>query len=401
MTARAHADGRIRVMLTIGSLAVGGSEKQLSELVARLPQDRFEPVVLTGFSDRPTRHSDRVLSAGVPIVSMPRASGGPISHWARAARQYAAVVRAIDPDVVYAWLDETAAFVAPICWWRRIPCVVARRNIDGSDMERRYPIVGSVVRRAERLATLVTANSHAVASACVARGHAPSRVRLVPNGHDRLPPLPVPRHPPVVFGYVAQFREGKGHHRLLDVVERVPPGEWHVDMAGEGPLLRQVEERVARARLDDRVRFTGPVEDIRDFWRERHVAMLLSDAEGFPNALLEAAFAGRPAIATCVGGTPDVVGPGGILVSLDNPLSIVSAMNALLNDPRRREQLGRHSWEHVADTYAMPRMLAAHVEALEEAHATARRRPAIGLRGRRVLRSPVAEQRVRASDDRQ
>jgi len=360
-------------MLTIGSLAVGGSEKQLSELVARLPQDRFDPVVLTGPSNGPTPHRERVVSAGVPIVSMPRASGGGINHWAHVARQYAAMVQAIDPDLVYAWLDETAVFVAPICRWRRIPCLVARRNIVGSEMERRYPIVGGVLRRAERSATLVTANSNAVASACVARGHAPRRVRVVPNGHERLPPLPVPPDPPVVFGYVAQFREGKGHDHLLDVLERVPPGPWRVDFAGEGPRRQEIEERVARAGLDQRVCFTGPVEDIRGFWRERQVAMLLSDSEGCPNALLEAAFAGRPAIATRVGGTPEVVGPGGILVPVEDPTPAARAIVDLLNHPDRREHLGRHSWEHVVDAYTMPRMLAAHIAALEEAHAMASR----------------------------
>ncbi len=357
-------------MLAIGSLAIGGSEKQLTELVCSLPRDRFDPILVTSASgDEPTRYRNRILASDVPILAIPTPPRHGVGHWIGLARQYAAAIRTVKPDLVYAWLDETAAFVAPICRVGRIPCLVARRNITGSSVEKRYPLVGTALRRAESLATLVTANSDAVAAACVMRGHDPSRVRLVPNGHERLPALPSPPSPPVVFGYVAQFRDGKGHHHLLDVVGRVPDGPWRVDLAGEGPLQGEIAQLITNAGLRERVRIIGPVADVREFWRERHVAMLLSDSEGFPNAILEAAFAGRPAIATRVGGTPEVVGEGGILVPLHDLGAAASAMVELIGDAALRQNMGHQIWEHVADAYSIPRMLQAHVEALEEAHA--------------------------------
>lgn len=368
----APEDHPIRLMLAIGSLGIGGSEKQLTALIAGLPRDRFDPVLLTSVSQR-TRYREQVLAAGVPIISMPSSSGTPTIRRIMIARRYCAALRLIRPDLVYAWLDETAAVVAPICLLMGIPCAVARRNILGSALEQRHPQIGGGLRRAETLATLVTANSAAVAAACVARGHDPDRVRIVPNGHEHLPRLPTPPAPPVVFGYVAQFREGKGHHRLIDVIERMPRGSWRVDLAGEGPLRQQIAHRIARAGLQKQVRLIGAVADMRGFWRERHVALLLSDSEGLPNVLLEAAFAGRPAIATRVGGTPEVVGTGGILVPLDSPAAAAAAMIALVEDPDRRERLGREIWHHVADTYSLPRMVKAHVEALEETRWIARR----------------------------
>jgi glycosyltransferase involved in cell wall biosynthesis len=149
-----------------------------------------------------------------------------------------------------------------------------------------------------------------------------------------------------------------------------------VDLAGDGPLRAEIEARVTRAHLGDRVKFAGEITDVREFWRDRHVAILLSDSEGFPNALLEAAFAGRPAIATRTGGTPEVVGDGGILVALDDPGAAASAaMTDLIDDPQGRERLGRAIWQHVADCYSIERMIQGHLEALEETIAiTAHRR---------------------------
>lgn len=359
----------IRLLAVIGSLGIGGSEKQLVELLVRLPRERFDPVLLKLDGDDRTSHCQRLRGAGIPIVTVPVGRGDAPWRWVRFGARLLHVLRRIDPDLVYAWLDETSAYLAPICRVKGIPCVVARRNITGSRTEWRNVGLGRAIRLAEARATIVTANSDAVAASSVERGHDQGRVRVVRNGHARLPPLGNPSYPPTVFGYVAQFRPEKGHHRLIDAVAQLRPGSWRVDLVGDGELRGEIEARVTAHALGEHVRFLGPVSDVRAFWRDRHVAMLLSDSEGSPNALLEAAFAGRPAIATATGGSPEVVGPGGILVELDDSAAVTRAMAELIDDAGRREAMGQAIWQHVAATYSIEAMLSGHLRVLEEAYA--------------------------------
>ena len=146
--------------------------------------------------------------------------------------------------------------------------------------------------------------------------------------------MPMPDGATTVFGYVAQFRPEKGHHRLMDALERIRADGWRIDLAGAGPLRPAIEARVAAAGLTGTVRFVGEIADPRAFWRDRHVALLFSDSEGSPNALIEAAFAGRPVIATAVGGTPETVGDeGAILIGLNDPGDAIRAMTELLTIP--------------------------------------------------------------------
>jgi glycosyltransferase involved in cell wall biosynthesis len=357
-------------MAAIGSLGTGGSEKQLIELLTRIPRQRFDPVLVTldGGEDS-GQHRKQLQDASVPVISIPAPPRSSPASWLRLALRYLNVLGRLKPDLVYAWLDETAAYLAPICRAKGIPCLVARRNIIGSVTERRHAALGRGIRLAESSATLVTANSAAVAAACVRRGHDPGRIRLVCNGHEHVPILSSSSSAPTVFGYVAQFRPEKGHHRLIDALERMPPGPWRVDLAGDGALRSVIEARVIAARLDQRVKFVGEIADAREFWRERQVAILLSDSEGLPNALLEAAFAGRPVIATDTGGIPEVVGSaGGILVPLDAPEAVATAMCALLENPPRRSAMGRAIWDHVSASYSIEAMLAGHIQAIEEAY---------------------------------
>jgi glycosyltransferase involved in cell wall biosynthesis len=370
VTRAAQPGSRIRVMAAIGSLGTGGSEKQLTEMLVRLPRERFDPLVVTIAADADSApHRARLEGAGIPVRSLGAPSGAMPSRWLWLARRYQRVLRETQPDVVYAWLDEAAAYLAPLCRVRGVPCVVARRNIIGSMTERRNVALGRGIRLAETAASLVTANSGAVAEASVTRGHRRERIRLVTNGHEELPPLPEPPTPPVVFGYLAQLRPEKGHRRLLGTLSRMHAGEWRVDLAGDGELRGELQSIVSANGLDDRVRFVGAVPDARAFWADCHVAVLLSDSEGLPNALLEAAFAGRPVIATRTGGIPEVVGDrGGILVPLDDWQSIATAMQRLTDDAALRAEMAAEAWNHVAATYSLERMLAGHVSALEEAY---------------------------------
>jgi glycosyltransferase involved in cell wall biosynthesis len=367
-TREASATGKIRVMASIGSLGTGGSEKQLTEMLVRLPRHRFDPVLVTiTETDRSRSHRNRLEHAGIPVRSLGVPTGAMPSRWLQLTSRYWRAMKETDPDIVYVWLDEAAAYVAPLCRLQRIPCLVARRNTIGSMTERRNGALGWGIRQMERSATLVTANSEAVKQSSIDRGHRADRIRLVPNGHEPTPPVPVPPSPPTVFGYVAQFRPEKGHARLIEALTRMPPGDWRVDLAGDGELRPSVEAQVQATGLAGRVRFVGEISDARAFWSERHVAMLVSDSEGLPNALLEAAFAGRAAIGTRTGGIPEVVGPGGILVPLDDREAIGRAMQYMIEHPRERARMGDAIWTHVAARYSMDRMLAAHLVAIEEA----------------------------------
>jgi hypothetical protein len=110
---------------------------------------------------------------------------------------------------------------------------------------------------------------------------------------------------------------------------------------GRWTALADIVAEAARLRLDDRLHFLGRISDVREFWRERDVAVLLSDHEGSPNALIEAALLGRPLVATAVGGVPEMVDETvGALVDPDDPVAIAGMLQRLIEDAELRNRLG-------------------------------------------------------------
>jgi glycosyltransferase involved in cell wall biosynthesis len=311
---------------------------------------------------------DRLRRANVTVLAVRPTRGWRPGRMAVAAARVGAVLARRRPDAVYAWLEEAALLTAPMASLTRTPFLVARRNVFGPYAERGETIV-RLIHRAERQARVVTVNSRAVREATLARGVPEGRVRLVANGHAVEPALPEPMEGEVALGYVARFRAEKGHLRLLEALERVSTtARWRIDLAGDGPLQTQIQDESRRRGLGERVRFVGAVSDVRAFWAGHHVAVLLSDHEGSPNALIEAAMAGRPMVATTVGGVPEVVAPdGGRLVPADDPAAIAAAITELVEDAALRRRAGEAARHQAIERFSIGRSVDGHWAAIVEA----------------------------------
>jgi glycosyltransferase involved in cell wall biosynthesis len=357
-----------RVLFAIGTLEAGGSENQLSAFAAWAHQRHLHATVVTRVAPRLDLPNEQLLrDAGVErrwlgFGALPRAARWPMIAW-----NSDRLVRELRPDLMYCWLESSSLFFCPPARARGVPVLVARRNVEGAPVER-VPPIRWAIRGSERMAQLVTANSHAVIDTAVERGIRPDRLRLVPNAHRPLPPIQPPDTDVVSLGYVAAFRREKGHLRLLEVLSRLcTEVPWRIDLAGEGPLVTAVQKTARAKGLGDRVRCVGGIRDARAFWRDHHIAVLLSDSEGLPNALIEAAIAGRPIVATDVGGTPDVVAPaGGLLVPVSDADAGAEALKALIEDPELRQRFGAHAHAQAVERFPMEKSFERHLEVIHE-----------------------------------
>ena len=126
-----------------------------------------------------------------------------------------------------------------------------------------------------------------------------------------------------------------------------------------------------------RIRFTGTVADVRPLLAAMDVFVLPSWAEGMSNALMEAMAAGRPVVATAVGGNTELVSDGrtGVLVPPGDPGAIARAVGDLLRDPDRATRLGAAARDDVTRRFGA-RARVAELERLYEERLALRARRA-------------------------
>jgi colanic acid/amylovoran biosynthesis glycosyltransferase len=155
---------------------------------------------------------------------------------------------------------------------------------------------------------------------------------------------------------VAGLKDYKGHPVLLEALATDDPALARVDLdiVGDGPDRRSLEERVAALGLGDRVTFHGALAEpaVTDMLDRADLFVLPSvvtpngTSEGLPVVLIEALAAGVPVVATRVTGVPELIREGetGLLAEPGSVADLRRAIRALLADPpaaRARAEAGR------------------------------------------------------------
>lgn len=360
----------IGVALFAPLLTTGGTQRHLQQVLRWLDGGRFRASV---FTLRPGGEVEAALgAAGVEVHSLN------VGNRLSAPRAWLAMVRAAAAlrrervRVVHGYQWRPALVGAIVGRLARVPVVLAgKRSLTGDD-----PVARRAWRMIGRRVDTIVANAAALRAEAEADG-VQARWEIIPSGVDvetfrpqrgaseAKARLGLDAACPVV-GTVGRLEPRKGHDLLLRAMQEIASGARgrrpHLVLVGDGPLRPSLERTAAALDLGGRVTFTGMLEDVRPALAAMDVFVLPSQAEGMSNALLEAMAAGRPVVATDVGGTREVCDghETGVLVPADDAAALARAVLHLLADPERAARLGaaaRHAVEARFGASAMVRRL--------------------------------------------
>ncbi len=174
------------------------------------------------------------------------------------------------------------------------------------------------------------------------------KIFLIPGSGvdtEKLTPLPEPAGP-VTAAFVGRLLDDKGLRSLIGACKLLTARGRGIRLliAGEADPANPAsipQAEIESWRQVDGVTLLGHA-DVREVWRQAHIAVLPSRREGMPLSLLEAAACGRPIVATDVSGCREVARDGlnAILVPPDDPVALADAIDRLASDPALRRQYG-------------------------------------------------------------
>jgi glycosyltransferase involved in cell wall biosynthesis len=172
--------------------------------------------------------------------------------------------------------------------------------------------------------------------------------------------LGIPADVPLV-GIVARLVPIKAHEVFLRAAAILAAREAGARflIVGDGERRAELEALSTNLGLGRSVEFLGWRPDLDRVYADLDLVVLCSRNEGLPVALIEAQAAGRPVVATRVGGVPDLVvsGDTGLLVPPDDPDALARAIQSLLDDVEMRDRLGKAGRRRVVPAYNAERLL--------------------------------------------
>lgn len=216
------------------------------------------------------------------------------------------------------------------------------------------------VPHAVRNADLVIAVSHAVARQVEAQK--PVVVYSGVESSENLERADTAANTSIVVGAACRLVDIKGLPdliRAIGLLSREFPN-LHLEIAGDGPELENLEEQARRLNLAERVRFLGWRHDLGPVFRGWDIFAMPSLTEAFPMAALEAMAQGLPIVASNVGGLPELVEDGetGYLVPPSNAEALAKALRTLIVDRERRQRMGHAGYRRIREHFSADRMVA-------------------------------------------
>jgi len=169
--------------------------------------------------------------------------------------------------------------------------------------------------------------------------------------------------PGCAVGVVGRLVGGKGHGCFLAAAARLAdtPAVAKFLIVGEGPERAALEAEAGRLGVaDGRVLFTGFRDDVPAVLAALDILVLPStDAEVLPLVVMEALAAGRPVVATSVGGVPEMIedGVSGLLVPPGDADALAAALRRLTGDATLRARLAGAGRECVERRFTLARMV--------------------------------------------
>ena len=366
----------VKIVHVVLGLDMGGLERVVLRLLARLDRRRWAPAVVA--LDEPGTLAPELRRIGVPLRVLGRAPGLDLDL----ARRLSGVVRDEGARLIHTHnasahlYGAVAARLAALRGGR--PRGVHTKHGRNQPDHRRRVLLN---RLSSALSDRVVAVSDDAASVVVEIERVPAeKVVTIENGVDTREFRPsagvaaararlgVPRDGFHV-GCVARLAPVKDHRTLLEAFARLRARrrDAHLTLIGDGPERAALEERAALLDLDRAVTFAGERADVALLLAAFDVFALASRSEGVSLTLLEAAAAGLPVVATRVGGNEEVVidGETGLLVPAADPGALAEALAALAERPDRAT-MGAAGRARVERRFSVERMARAYADLYAE-----------------------------------
>jgi glycosyltransferase involved in cell wall biosynthesis len=344
----------------------GGTEQVLLQILSGLDRRHWRPVLFHHPEPGLEPLLEKARNLEVKLRAVPRMQR--IWYTGRLP-QFIRALRAERPSILHAHLTWPLSCKYGIlaAVMARVPAVVATAQIYFELPKK--PLLQMQPRLIATCVDRYIAVSRAVADQLCNDFRIPaSKVQVVhngiPAGHFNGPASPLLRAAltrgkaqSIVLMVGRLDDKQKGQRYLIEAAAQVP--EAMFVLAGEGPDRGALEGQARALGVDNRVLFLGYREDIPDLLACCEVFVLPSLFEGLPLSILEAMAAGKPVIASAIGGNDEIIahGENGLLVPQADPAALAGAIRAVLSDPALARRLAEAGRSRVRREFAVETMV--------------------------------------------
>ena len=335
----------IRLFVLIRSLNIGGTERQLIELVKGLDSNHFDITVGLFYNEGALIEEIKSMP-WIHVVSLNKSGRWDIIRF---VLRFIKLLKSLQPDILYSFLPDAniAGLIAGrLSGVKRVVWGVRASNMDVS----RYDWLARMSLRLSaflsKFPDAIIANSHAGKEFHRGIGYSTNRMMVIPNGicTDRFKPdysagLKVRDEwgideETITIGLIGRLDPMKDHATFLRAVKIFNQEGCSVRFVcigdGKGPCKSEIHSLCRTLGLNGSLIWAGEMEDMPSVYNAIDIVTSSSLSEGFPNVIGEAMACGVHCVVTDVGDSAIIVGETGVIVNPEDPQALADGWRSML-----------------------------------------------------------------------
>lgn len=354
---------KMKILLCIPSLALGGAEKFVADLASRIDQSKFDVVVALTRDNSQTVFRDQLQKSNVRIVDLSSSN-----YFGMCIKQYSFLIKE-QPDVIHANVGAILHVLFVSLFFPRIKKFYTVHNepyllYHGSYVKKMIYKFAFTWGRFLPVGISKTIQDKVIDDFQLR----PEKTRVVNNGVDTkvYSTNKVEKNTDKIqIITTGRLHKVKNHQQLIKVfcdLVSVEPN-LHLVILGEGETRDLLENQINVLGLNNYVSMPGMKKNVSEYLQRSDIYVSTSLTEGVPLSILEAMSCGLPVVATDVGGTKDFVenGVNGYLIEKNDDEALFDAMYKLITSENMRFEMGHKAHEtsqrwdiaHCAEGYEM------------------------------------------------
>lgn len=353
------------ILIFIGSLNIGGTEKQLLNILKGLHKN-FKFKIFTVQEKGLLSKDFEELNIEVLEPRFKRKKGSLLNLFIFYIFLFYDILKTyliLKPKIVHYYLPHSyiiGGFLSVI--FKNTQYIMSRRSLN--DYQKKYPFINKIESYLHKRMNLIIANSNAIKQQLMKdEGVISDKCKVIYNGvninRDKIPDI---KKKIVKLVCVANLLPYKNHVMILKALSLIPKKyKWHLDLIGRESkvVLNDLNAIIKKNSLTDKIIFHGQQMNPDSFLRSSDIALLTSDEEGFSNSILEYLNYSLPVIATSVGGNSESVRDNinGFLIQKGNYYELSKKILYLFNNPNVRKSMGRKGYKIVSNEFALDKCI--------------------------------------------
>lgn len=348
----------VKILYCIDNLLRGGTELQLAGLIEHLDPNEYQPYLLTIKPSPPELTPKNCVHLAWDVPQLFSLAG------IRSLLKLIRFLRKEKIDIVQTFFQDSTLFAGSAAFIARTPVRIACFRDLGFWLTKKQQLA---------LGCIYKTMSGFICNANVVLHHfsntfniAPKKMQVIRNGVDVASLGFVEHtgqscHVGIVGNMTRPVKRTDLFIKAAGIVNTSCPDiTWHI--LGDGHLRPELEALAKHNQVLDKTVFAGRINNIPEYLEKLDIGIICSDSEGLSNALIEYMFKGVAAVATNVGGNPELIEDGitGLLVPPNNEEALADAIKKLIHNNQLRQELAQKARNKVVNEYSWETCIAQH-----------------------------------------